>query len=119
MSPILFQFAKYFCIFMFSSIFTRIMITFLKGSRPRSIYKEREPIQINTLEKAVTYVLRHNNIQNRLELQEWCGGKSRKLFYNEVRKVAPFLWQITPDPKKYVRDLYQCILPGYINSRAM
>ena len=85
----------------------------------RQIIKKLEstPIQINNLQDAVIYVLRHNDIQHRLELQEWCGGKSREPFYNEVRKIAPLRWQMAPDPKKYVREVYQAVLPGYTNAR--
>ena len=118
MSPIPFQLAQFFCLFLFSSVLAKIITAFMKASRPRPIYRAREPIQISSIEDAVLYVLRHNDIQHRLELQEWCGGgKSREPFYNEVRKIAPLLWQMATDPKKYVREVYQAVLPGYTNAR--
>jgi hypothetical protein len=80
-------------------------------------YNTREPTQINTLEDAVLLILRRNDIQHRQELQEWCGGKNRKLLYNEVRRAAPLQWQMESDPKKSVREVYQSLLPGYTNAR--
>jgi hypothetical protein len=119
MPPIPFQLAQFFCLFLFSSVLAKIITAFMKASRPRPIYRSREPIQISSIEDAVLYVLRHNDIQHRLELQEWCGGKSREPLYNEVRKIVPLRWQMAPDPKKYVREVYQAVLPGYTNARVM
>jgi len=119
MSPILFQLVRFFCIFMFSSILAKIITAFMTVSRPRSrpIYRVREQIEITNLEYAVVIILQRNDIKHRLELEHWCGGKSRELLYNEVRKIAPLRWQMEPDPKKSVREVYQSLLPGYTNAR--
>jgi hypothetical protein len=100
---------------MFSSILAKIITAFMKGSRPRPRYIVRE--QITTLEDAVRIILRNNDINHREKLEDWCGGKSREPFYAEVRKMTPLRWQMAPDPKKYVREVYQAVLPGYTNAR--
>ena len=113
MSPILLQqLVSAFCIFMFSSILAKVLANYVKRTRPRPIYRG-----ITSLEDAVLIILRKNDICHREELEEWCGGKSREPFYTEVRKVTPLRWQMVPDPKKYVRDVYQAVLPGYTNAR--
>ena len=117
MSPILFQIAQFFCIFMVSSVLAKIITAFMRVSRPRPIYKVREQLEINNLEYAVVIVLQRNDIKHRLELEYWCGGKSREPLYNEVRKIAPLGWEMEPDPKKCVREMYQSLLPGYTNAR--
>ena len=117
MSPILFQLARFFCIFTVSSILAKIITAFMTVSRPRPIYKVREQIEITNLEYAVLLILQRNDIKHRVDLEYWCGGKSRELLYNEVRKIAPLRWQMEPDPKKSVREVYQSLLPGYTNAR--
>lgn len=118
MSPIVLHLLiRSFCIFVFSSILSTILVACMKRSRPRPTYIIREQRQIINLEEAVLYVLQKNDIQHREELEDWCGGKNRELFYAEVKKIAPLRWQMVPDPKKCVRDIYQSILPGYTNAR--
>jgi hypothetical protein len=86
-------------------------------SRPRPIYRVREQIEITNLEYAVLLILQRNDIKHRVDLEYWCGGKSRELLYDAVRKIAPLRWQMEPDPKKSVREVYQSLLPGYTNAR--
>jgi hypothetical protein len=102
---------------MISSIIAKMITAFTKVSRPRPTYRVREQHEINNLEYAVVVILQRNDIKHRLELEEWCGGNKRELLYNEVKKIAPLPWEMEPDPKKCVREMYQSLLPGYTNAR--
>ena len=105
------QIANICLVFMFSSILSTVLADYVKRTRPRPTYRV-----IISLEDAVIQVLKNNDINHREELEDWCGGNSREPFYAEVRKMTPFRWQMAPDPKKYVREVYQAVLPGYTNA---
>ena len=73
--------------------------------------------RFDSLEEAVLFVLQRQDINDRIELEYWCGGNSREPFYEEVKKFAPARWQMVSDPRKYVRGVYESVLPGYTNAR--
>jgi hypothetical protein len=117
MSPILVSIAKFICIFVFSSLLSRFIVAILRKPRQRVYRNTKREYQFNTLEDAVIFVLQNQDIHDRKDLEDWCGGKSREPFYEEVKRFAPIRWQLVSDPRKYVRDIYQMILPGYTNAR--
>jgi hypothetical protein len=117
MSVLLLSIAKFFCIFTFSLLLSRFVVAILRKPRERIYRNMKRECQFNTLEDAVIFVLQRQKIYDRKGLEDWCGGKSREPFYEHVKRFAPIRWQLVSDPRKYVRDIYQTILPGYTNAR--
>jgi len=82
----------------------------------RKVWEYKTP-NFESIHRAVKFVLKKEGISTRQELDHWCRGKNRQPFYNEVRKVARSRWQVVNNPKKYVRSIYEVMLPGYTNAR--
>jgi hypothetical protein len=77
----------------------------------------RVDVDFGNMYDAVEHTLDKESIYTRKQLDEWCGGKGREPFYTEVRKVSRTIWKLYHDPKKYIRAIYEGMLPGYTNAR--
>lgn len=82
----------------------------------RKVWEYKTP-NFESIHRAVKFVLSVEGISTRQELDAWCRGKNREPLYNEVKKLAPSRWQVVNNPKKYVRNIYEVMLPGYTNAR--
>lgn len=68
---------------------------------------------VHTITDAVRAIIRIAGIENRTDLNNWCGGIRRTRMYDEVRGIAPAHYNSLEDPHASVRACYEAILPGY------